>query len=198
MEDAPARWNHNIHYHRLILDSVPPAARSALDVGCGNGLLTMDLRRRVPDVTGIDADETVLDDARRRSGDVTWIHGDAMTHEFSRRFDVVASVAVLHHLPDLEAALSRLADLTAPSGVLSVVGVARSSRPKDFLLSLAGAVQHRAMVLRHGFWEHTAPTLWPPPHDFATVRRTARRTLPGVRWRQLMLWRYALIWHKPL
>ncbi|MDQ6782291.1 MAG: methionine biosynthesis protein MetW [Actinomycetota bacterium] len=39
------RWNHNIHYHRLILDSVPAGARDALDVGCGEGMLARRLRR---------------------------------------------------------------------------------------------------------------------------------------------------------
>ena len=42
---APADpWNHNIHYHRLILDAVPPGARRALDVGCGEGTLARQLR----------------------------------------------------------------------------------------------------------------------------------------------------------
>lgn len=117
-----------------------------------------------------------------------------MTHEFDRTFDVVAS---LHHMPDLEAALSRLADLTAPGGVLAVVGVARTSLPKDVLVHLAGAVQHRWMARKYEFWEHTAPTVW-PPHDHVTVRRTAERVLPGAQWKQLLLWRYALIWHKPI
>jgi hypothetical protein len=32
---AASRWNHNIHYHRLVLAAVPPGSRTALDVGCG-------------------------------------------------------------------------------------------------------------------------------------------------------------------
>ena len=191
------RWNHNIHYHRLILDAVPDGARSALEVGCGNGLLAADLRKVVPEVIGIDTDEPVLTSARVEHDDVSWVLGDVMSHEFGRRFDVVASVAALHHLPDVEAALRRLADLTEPGGVLAIVGIARTSRPRDVALHLAGLVQHRWLAWRHGLWEHTAPTVWPPPHDYVTVRRTAGRVLPGVRWRQLVMWRYALIWHKP-
>lgn len=140
----------------------------------------------------------MLEEARQHRDEITWVRGDAMTHDFGRTFDVVASVATLHHIPDLDAALSRLADLTAPGGVLAVVGVARTSRPKDVLLHLVGTVQHRWMVRKFEFWEHTAPTVWPPPHDYVTVRRTAERVLPGVNWKQLLLWRYALIWRKPL
>lgn len=143
MESSARQWNHNIHYHRLILDAVPAGARSALDVGCGNGLLSVELQGAVPEVTGIDLDQTVLEEARQHRDEITWVRGDAMTHDFGRTFDVVASVATLHHIPDLDAALSRLADLTAPGGVLAVVGVARTSRPKDVLLHLVGTVQHR-------------------------------------------------------
>lgn len=198
MEASSRRWNHNVHYHRLILDAVPASARSGLDVGCGNGLLSLDMRRVMPEVTGIDVDSAVLDEARQQSAEVMWALGDAMTYEFGRQFDVVASVATLHHFSDLEAALSRLADLTAPGGVLAIVGVARTSRPKDMMLHLGGAVQHRWLVRKYGFWQHTAPTVWPPPHDYVTVRRTAERVLPGVQWKQLLLWRYALIWRRSI
>lgn len=198
MEASSRRWNHNVHYHRLILDAVPASARSGLDVGCGNGLLSLDMRRVMPEVTGIDVDSAVLDEARQQRDEVRWVLGDAMTYEFGRQFDVVASVATLHHFSDLVAALLRLADLTAPGGVLAVVGLARASRPKDVMFHLGGAVQHRWLARKYEFWEHTAPTVWPPPHDYVTVRRTAERVLPGVQWKQLLLWRYALIWRKPI
>lgn len=98
MVSSVRRWNHNIHYHRLILDAVPAGSRTALDVGCGNGLLSVELREAVPEVTGIDLDQTVLEDARQHSGEITWVRGDAMTYDFGKTFDVVASVATLHHL----------------------------------------------------------------------------------------------------
>lgn len=70
MENLNRRWNHNIHYHRLIVDAVPAGAKSVLDVGCGNGLLAMELRNVVPDVMGIDVDgmcSTMPVNAARRS-----------------------------------------------------------------------------------------------------------------------------------
>jgi 2-polyprenyl-3-methyl-5-hydroxy-6-metoxy-1,4-benzoquinol methylase len=191
------RWNHNIHYHRLVLDAVPVNARSALDVGTGNGLLAADLCQKVPEVAAIDVDAEVLKAARAEVENVEWILGDVIAYPFERTFDVVASVATLHHLPDLTSALRRLAALTSPGGVLVVVGLARSTRPWDFAVAVLGVVQHRWLSRRRLYWEHTAPTVWPPPHSYSEVRQCAVEELPGVHWRQLPMFRYALTWKKP-
>jgi SAM-dependent methyltransferase len=192
------RWNHNLHYHRLILDEVPAGARTALDVGTGDGLLARDLHRIVPDVTAIDLAADVLERARAEDADVHWVRGDVFTHPFAiESFDVVASIAVLHHFPDLEAGLRRLAELTAPGGLLAVVGLARSTSLVDLAYDVAGTAQHQYLSRRRGFWDHTAPTVWPPPHSYREVRHLATQVLPGARWRRLPLWRYALLWHKP-
>jgi ubiquinone/menaquinone biosynthesis C-methylase UbiE len=34
---VPGEWNHNVHYHRVIFESIPDRCDSALDVGCGTG-----------------------------------------------------------------------------------------------------------------------------------------------------------------
>ncbi|MDO5663473.1 MAG: class I SAM-dependent methyltransferase, partial [Brachybacterium sp.] len=155
------------------------------------------LRDRIPEVTGIDTDRAVLEGAKRDHAGITWIHGDVMICDLDGPFDVVASVATLHHLPDLDSALARLAELTAPGGVLAVVGLARTTRPTEALVHLAGMVQHRWYARRHGYWEHTAPTAWPPRHSFTTVRTSAQRILTGAQWQLLSLWRYLVTWQKP-
>ncbi|QEO10465.1 class I SAM-dependent methyltransferase [Protaetiibacter larvae] len=191
------RWNHNLHYHRVVLQAIPRDARSALDVGTGNGMLAAGLRGTLADVTGIDVDADVLDSAAAEHTGIAWILDDVMTHDFGRTFDVVASVATLHHLPELEAALRRLAELTSPGGVLVIVGLARDSTAGDRARSLLGVVQHQWYSRTRNYWEHTAPTSWPPPHSYSEVRQTAAALLPGARWQRFALWRYALTWHRP-
>lgn len=190
------RWNHNIHYHRVVLEAIPAGAASALDVGTGNGLLAGELREVLADVTGIDVDAEVLGEAAAEHPGIAWVLGDVMTHDFGRTFDVVASVAAIHHLPELEAVLRRLADLTSPGGTLVVIGLARETTPGDRLRSLVGVVQHQWFSRTRSYWEHTAPTVWPPPHSFTEVRETAATVLPGVRWQHFPMWRYALTWHR--
>lgn len=194
--DRGVRWNHNIHYHRLVLDAIPDHARTALDVGTGDGLLAAELRDRPLGVTAIDVDGDVLDRASAQVDGVQWVHGDVMTYSFGRQFDAVVSVATSHHLPDTRAALRRFAELTAPGGVVAIVGLARTTRPSEVGMHLAGQVQHRWLSWRRGYWEHSAPTVWPPRDSYRDVRRVADDELPGVCWRLLPMWRYALVWRK--
>ncbi|MGV9824178.1 class I SAM-dependent methyltransferase [Gordonia sp. NPDC003429] len=196
-DELHRRWNHNVHYHRIVRAATPADARSALDVGTGNGLLAGELLDIVADVSAIDTDADVLEAARAEAPSVQWICGDVMTHPFGRTFDVVASVATLHHLPDQAAALMRLSELTSPGGILVVVGLARSRSLTDFGVDLAGAVQHRWLSRRRGYLEHSAPTVWPPPHTYAEVRACAEDVLPGVQWTRLPMFRFALTWRRP-
>ena len=192
--DERPRWNHNIHLHRVVLGAIPSGARSALDVGAGDGMLAAELREVISEVVAIDLDSSVLRRAAVEHPGIVWVRDDVMSHDFGRTFDVVASVATVHHLPDLRAALHRLADLTSPGGVLVVVGLARATTPPDHLLSLVGVVQHQWLSRRRRVWEHSAPTA-PPAHSYRQVRRIAGEVLPGAHWRRFALWRYALIWN---
>ncbi|MEV7068921.1 hypothetical protein AB0N97_40055 [Streptomyces collinus] len=47
-------WNHNVHHHRAVLAAVPDGCRTALDAGCGDGLLTRKPAARSVSVTGVD------------------------------------------------------------------------------------------------------------------------------------------------
>ncbi|WP_028709053.1 class I SAM-dependent methyltransferase [Propionicicella superfundia] len=191
------RWNHNIHYHAVILGALPRNARTALDVGTGNELLATELHRRIPHVTGLDVDADVLALAHAEDPGVTWIRGDILTYPFPRAsFDVVASVAALHHLADPATALRRFAELVRPGGVVAVVGMARSTRPVDWAHDVAGVVGHRVLSVGRTAWEHSAPTVR-PPHSYAEVRAAARHALPGCRWRRLAMWRYVVLWNRP-
>ena len=85
MSSRPPRWNHNLHYHRVILAAVPDGARRSLDVGCGAGMLARDLRRVVPHVTAIDRDTASVEVARGEDdgAGVDYVVGDFLTHPFA-------------------------------------------------------------------------------------------------------------------
>lgn len=101
----------------------------------------------------------------------------------------------MHHLPDLGAALTRLAGLTRPGGAL-VVGLASNANWMDVAIDMFGVAQHRVLTRTRGFWEHTAPMIGTFPHTYAEVRQVASSALTGMRWRRLPLFRCAITWRK--
>ena len=191
------RWNHNIHYHPQILRVVPEGAQRALDVGCGEGMLARALRRTVPSVTGIDLDTPSLDEARAYGDDIDYVRGDFLTHPLEpASYDVVASVATLHHV-DARAGLTRMRDLLRPGGVLVVVGLARATMPRDLPYELAGAAVGTTHRLVKGQWQHPSPIVWPPPTTYAEIRSLAADVLPNSSYRRHLLFRYSITWRKP-
>lgn len=192
------RWNHNIHYHPLLLAAVPPAAR-VLDVGCGEGMLSRELAVRASTVLGVDLDAASIELARATTHErnVEYLCADVLAHPFQPgSFDAVVSVATLHHL-GTEAGLRRLADLVRPGGVLGIVGLAASELPRDLGWEIGAAIGTRLWKLRRTYWEHSAPKVWSMPDSHRVLRRIAERVLPGVRYRRHLLWRYSLLWTKP-
>jgi predicted TPR repeat methyltransferase len=59
------RWNRNIYYRSVLLAALPDRADRALDVGCGEGMLTWHLRDLIPHVSGIDLDQASITLARQ-------------------------------------------------------------------------------------------------------------------------------------
>ena len=191
------RWNHNTHYNRLVLRSAPTDARTALDVGCGEGDLLAALVPVIPDVTGIDADATVLGLAAAVAPGGTLICADFLAHPLpSDAFDLVAAVASLHHM-DATAALARIRDIVRPGGVAVVIGLARPHHPVDHLMEAIGVVASWAMRVFVGYKDVRAPVVWPPPLTYAECRRLGQQLVEGAAFKRRLVFRYSLIWTKP-
>jgi SAM-dependent methyltransferase len=182
----------------VIFGVVERGCQRALDVGCGEGTLTRQLRGLVSDVVGIDSDPASIAAARAHpdAADIRYIQADVLAYGFEAdSFDLITAVASLHHL-DAKVALRHLRNLLRPGGVLVVVGLARSS-PRDLPIDIAAIVPNRLRRLRTPYWQQPSPTVWPPPESYTSMRRIAAQVLPGVRFRRRLYWRYTLVWVKP-
>ena len=148
---------------------------------------------------GIDLHQPSLELARRRSPTeaIDYRRADLLTVPIGvDTFDVITSVATLHHM-DAELALTRMRELLRPGGTLIVVGLARSRFPADLPLEIGAVAANRFYSMRRTFWEHPSPVAWPPPDSYRQVRRRAKRLLPGSQYRRHLLWRYSITWVKP-
>ncbi len=69
---------------------------TVLDLGCGNGALTEQLKNKGFHVIGIDASEELLNIARRNCPDTDFIKADATSFSLDESVDAVFSNAVFH------------------------------------------------------------------------------------------------------
>jgi 2-polyprenyl-3-methyl-5-hydroxy-6-metoxy-1,4-benzoquinol methylase len=191
------RWNRNIHYHHILLDLGP--ASSALDVGCGGGLLTRQLATICETVIGIDPHEPSIVGAESETSEksVSYVLGDVLDYPFeSGSFDLIVSVAALHHM-DAETGLRRMADLIAPGGRLGIVGIGRSSFPRDLARdALAGATQIYKRAHGVKAWDHAPPMVWPPPLTDHQMKKLSAIVLPGSEFKRRIHGRHTITWTK--
>jgi len=202
------QWNHNNHYHQVIFEAIPPRCERALDVGCGTGRLTRELRRVVPQVTGVDRDEQSITIARSLApaAGIEYVQGDFRELALEAgSFGLVTAVASLHHM-DSAAAVTRMRDLLHPGGALVIVGLARNGWSlRDWAVELPAAAANRILLVRHRALRRAGsaadgykpPIVWPPAETYRDIQRLAAGLLPGMRYRRHLLWRYSICWTKP-
>jgi len=191
-------WNHNIHYHDIVLRSVPPGCRRALDVGCGQGLLTRRLAALCEEVVGIDIDHDTLASAKvagHSENSITFIEGDVMTHALpDAGFDLITAVATLHHLP-LTLALARFQKLLGPGGTLVVIGLYRAYAIKDYVLAAIAFPSSWILRCLRSHASVAAP-VEDPKETLHEIRTVCNALMPGAALQRRLLFRYSLIWRK--
>ena len=191
-------WNRNVHYYDLVLAAVPVTCQRALDVGCGGGRLANELTEACGEVIGLDDDAPTLARARTtyQRPNLSFVDGDVMTYPFvAGGFDVIASIATLHHLP-LEPALERFRDLLRPGGVLVVIGLYRLESLTDYIVGGAATIVSLLFRLMRGT-EHVNAPIREPETTLREIREAVHRALPGAVVKRELLYRYSLVWRKP-
>lgn len=131
------------HWHVDEAALKPLAGRTALDAGCGAGLLCEPLARLGALVTGVDAAPENVAAARLhaegqglaidyRAGELAML-GDA-------RFDLVTSLEVIEHVTDPAAFVSGLADRLAPGGLMILSTPNRTTLSRLAMVTVAEGI----------------------------------------------------------
>ena len=130
---------------------------SAIDVGCGGGILAESMALAGAQVTGIDLADKPLTVAELHSLDsgVTVhyekIAVEAMAAREPASRDVVACMEMLEHVPDPAAVVAACAKLAKPGGHLFFSTISRS--PKSFLYAIVAA-EYLLRLLPRGTHEY--------------------------------------------
>ena len=140
---------------------------------------------------------------------IEYLVADAASWGFpNERFDCAAWIATLHHLL-LGSMLAKMRDALKPGGTLllldlyractatgRVVGALAAPASKAIRLARTGSLVERQVPELQKAWEEhgkvdTYPTL-------AAVRRACETELRSGVVRRHLLWRYTVVWRKPL
>jgi 2-polyprenyl-6-hydroxyphenyl methylase/3-demethylubiquinone-9 3-methyltransferase len=118
----------------------PLAGKTALDVGCGAGLLCEPLARMGAAVTGVDAAPENIEAAKAHaqlSGlDIDYRAGE-IAEQGLGRFDVVTSMEVIEHVTDPAAFVAELARHLKPDGLMLLSTPNRTAASRLFLVEAA-------------------------------------------------------------
>lgn len=120
----------------------PLAGRTALDVGCGAGLLAEPLARLGASVTGIEPSADLVAAARAHAQgqglDIDYRVGTV--EGVTGRFDLVTAMEVIEHVPDPQAFLQALEARLSPGGLLILSTPNRTPWSKLLTITLAEGV----------------------------------------------------------
>jgi len=144
------------HFGRDSQSIAPFAGLTALDIGCGGGLVAEPLARMGATVTAVDADPVAIEAARLhaagRGVDVDYQVGSSdELAAAGRTFDLVLALEIVEHVADRDEFLSTLGALVAPGGLLILSTLNRTLK---------------SLVLGVGMAEHVLRWVEPGTHDW--------------------------------
>jgi len=154
-----------------------------LDIGCGDGKVSVELARAVPRgaVVGIDSSPQMIEFARarfpsRKFSSVEFHVMDAREIRFERQFDLVFSNAALHWVDDHQALLRGAAACLRPGGRL-VVSCGGKGNAQDVFVALRSVMRHsrwraffRKLEAPYFFYSPADYEKWLPPCGFKPRR----------------------------
>ena len=99
--------------------------KEILDFGGGTGLLALPLAKQAKSVTLVDISEKMLEQARLKAEqqdikNIQFLEQDLLKNPLKQEFDLIVVCRVLHHMPDLDAALSLFHQHLKEDGLLLI------------------------------------------------------------------------------
>ena len=145
-DDNPGRRETIRKIAAAIRAAVPPSkTMSAMEFGCGTGLLSRELFPNLGNVTAIDLSPGMIEQLQKRIAEAGLQNITAQCLDIFKNpppgpFDLIYSAMALHHVPDTDALLDRFASLTAPGGWIALADL--DTEDGTFHDGTSGPVHH--------------------------------------------------------
>ncbi|KWV92253.1 bifunctional 2-polyprenyl-6-hydroxyphenol methylase/3-demethylubiquinol 3-O-methyltransferase UbiG [Erythrobacter sp. YT30] len=131
------------HWEDASRTANPLAGKTALDIGCGAGLVCEPLARLGAEVTGVDAatDNVAAASAHAEASglDIRYMAGEVATLDIGT-FDLVTCLEVVEHVADKEQFLADVAARLSPDGLLVMSTPNRTTASRVLLVGAAEAI----------------------------------------------------------
>lgn len=109
-----------VPFNKVLLDRiflVLPPVKTALDIGCGTGELTLQLEKKGLQVTGIDLSEAAIELAKKKTQKATFVIGPIEDYD-GGPFDLITCKLVLPFIEDERLFLKKVKSLLIGNGIL--------------------------------------------------------------------------------
>ncbi|MEI8282835.1 MAG: methyltransferase domain-containing protein [Armatimonadota bacterium] len=146
--------------------------QKVLDLGCGDGRLTLELVEKGATVVGIDASTSMIEAAKEKGLDAHVL--DALEMSFDQEFDSVFTNATLHWIPDHPRLASNVFRALKPNG--QFVG---EFGGHGNVAAINTAI--RGVLAKNGYdWSGKKPVTYPSVQRFKMVLEEAGFTVPYI------------------
>ena len=202
-------WNHNNHYHQFLLKQLPEHSQTILDLGCGVGEFSRLLAEQAERVVALDLSPKSIEIAKQRSNlssNIDYQIADISQWQFpEEHFDVITSIATVHHL-SLNELLPKLQAGLKPGGMLLILDLLEQQNIWDTIYDCV-AVPLNWWFLRtknkhiecnqaaaKAMKEHLRTDEY---LTYSQARAIYKRWLKTAKVRRHLFWRYSVVWQKP-
>ena len=130
----------DLHWAGDVRNPKPLSGKSALDVGCGAGLLCEPLARLGAEVTGVDAapenTAAAAIHAEQTGLDIRYMAGELASHDIGT-FDLVTAMEVIEHVADKQSFAGQLSAKLAEGGLMVLSTPNRTIRSRTLMIGAA-------------------------------------------------------------
>jgi 2-polyprenyl-3-methyl-5-hydroxy-6-metoxy-1,4-benzoquinol methylase len=203
----PDKWDHNQQYQHYLLKYIPQNCNAILDVGCGTGELTKKLASYSKEIIGIDVSENMIREAEKRNNEenITYlkISVERYFEETDKTFDIIISIAALHHM-DEEKILQMMKSKLTKNGKILILDLVKTETIIDWMLSiLAVLLNPWIMLLMRGRMRVTKEErkAWDGHFRYdkyltiKEVRNIAKNILGKAKVKRHLFWRYSIVYN---